>query len=170
MISLSACILILNLLNIIIIVFVSHLKCCCIFFVILNFFSTANKIANIFCRYLEFEERNAELPINFSDINNLPPLDHYGYLIPEGKYPQILWWGGWNHGHSKHITCDYGSCDITRNKSELLNPLTRGIIIYGTYYKIENYPLPRLPHHEWSLFHEESPFTNWRLSFDTMIW
>ena len=43
-------------------------------------------------------------------------------------------------------------------------------MFYGTDYNAADLPLPRQPHHEWGLLHEESPKNNYLLSHnETMI-
>ncbi len=37
-------------------------------------------------------------------------------------------------------------------------------MFYGTEFKSWDLPLPRLPHHEWALLHEESPQNNYLMS------
>ncbi|XP_070545104.1 alpha-(1,3)-fucosyltransferase 11-like [Ptychodera flava] len=82
--------------------------------------------------------------------------------------PIVLWWTGslFPHfqGDSATINCGRGSCLATKDKGKLQNPMTRGIIFYGTDFRADESPLPRQPHHEWALLHEESPMNNYILS------
>lgn len=108
---------------------------------------------------------------HFKDINNLPPLNDPLYLIPDGQHPQVIWWYPDIYMHRDHnkIQCPLGTCSVTNDQNELKNPLTRGFIFYGTSFRADELPLPRLPHHEWALFHEESPKNNWIFSSDVGI-
>ncbi|PVD39373.1 hypothetical protein C0Q70_02003 [Pomacea canaliculata] len=42
-------------------------------------------------------------------------------------------------------------------------------VFYGTDLKISDLPLPRQPHHEWAVLHEESPKNNILFSFQDML-
>ncbi|XP_002733111.1 GDP-fucose protein O-fucosyltransferase 4-like [Saccoglossus kowalevskii] len=88
-------------------------------------------------------------------------------------YPIVLWWTEkiFPHfqGDTDVINCPKGSCVTTTNKKLLTNPRTRGILFYGTDFRAYEAPLPRMPQHEWALFHEESPMNNYILSHNTMI-
>ncbi|XP_047130813.1 alpha-(1,3)-fucosyltransferase 11 isoform X2 [Hydra vulgaris] len=118
-------------------------------------YSLNENIPNGFC--LIKEECDREDYSN--DFKTLPPLNHQTYLIKENEFPQVLWWYPdiYPHYLEKKIHCKLGSCLITKDRKQLTNRLTRGIIFYGTLFDGRDLPLPRLPHHEWALIHEESP-------------
>lgn len=42
-------------------------------------------------------------------------------------------------------------------------------MFYGTIFKYYDLPLPRKPHHEWALLHEESPMNNFLFSFEEVM-
>ena len=42
-------------------------------------------------------------------------------------------------------------------------------LFYGTDTELHDLPLPRLPHHQWALMHEESPKNNWAFSSERMM-
>lgn len=42
-------------------------------------------------------------------------------------------------------------------------------MFYGTTFKYYDLPLPRKPHHEWALVHEESPMNNFLFSFEEVM-
>ncbi|EMP32741.1 Alpha-(1,3)-fucosyltransferase 10 [Chelonia mydas] len=41
--------------------------------------------------------------------------------------------------------------------------MTKAFLFYGTDFNIDSLPLPRKRHHDWALFHEESPKNNYKL-------
>ena len=116
-----------------------------------------------------FKADNHAADINKAIIND-PQLDDPFYLIPVDQRPQILWWYDNIFPHtSNDIQCSLGSCTVTKDRNELKNPLTRGIIFYGSSFMANDLPLPRLPYHEWGIFHEESPKNNWMFSSELGI-
>ena len=79
----------------------------------------------------------------------------------ETRYPILLWWTPFT-GHSRIIReCGMGMCLFTHSRTEFNNSLTEGFLFYGTALEWTDLPLPRQPHHLWSLLHEESPKNNW---------
>ena len=42
-------------------------------------------------------------------------------------------------------------------------------MFYGTTFTYEDLPLPRKPHHEWALLHDESPTNNFLFSFEEVM-
>ncbi|XP_077999719.1 GDP-fucose protein O-fucosyltransferase 4-like [Glandiceps talaboti] len=92
----------------------------------------------------------------------------------KSSMPILLWWTEklFPHfeGDTAVVHCSNGAtCLATNNKEKLQNPLTRGIIFYGTDFRAYEAPLPRRPHHEWALLHEESPMNNYVLSHKPVI-
>lgn len=47
--------------------------------------------------------------------------------------------------------------------------LLQVFMFYGTDFKYFDLPLPRKPHHEWALLHEESPKNNYLFSFEEVM-
>ncbi|CAH1795240.1 unnamed protein product [Owenia fusiformis] len=94
------------------------------------------------------------------DPNTLPS------TVRKFDKPLILWWypGLFPHQDYTTIECSVGQCRTTNNRHHLQDPKTRGVILYGTDFAIEDLPLPRLPQHEWALIHEESPMNNHMLT------
>lgn len=85
----------------------------------------------------------------------------------------ILWWTGRLRDHInglQRLTCPESKCYITTDRSKYLtSKRIRGFIFYGSDIELSDMPLPRLPHHEWALLHEESPFNNYALVHGQMI-
>lgn len=107
-------------------------------------------------------------------VNNHPPLNDKCYVIKEGEKPIVLWWYGdsvYPHqdGSTTDIQCNVGTCTVSQNRDLFKSPLTRGFVFYGTSFLADDLPLPRLPHHEWGLIHEESPKNNWIFSHELGI-
>ena len=81
------------------------------------------------------------------------------YLDPENetRYPIFVWWMPFT-GYTRIVhQCKLGSCLFTHSRTELDNPLTQGIMFYGSRINWKDLPLPRNPNHLWCLLHEESP-------------
>ena len=90
---------------------------------------------------------------------------------PTKNIPIILWWTGrlsQVDGVSE-VRCPKALCYSTKNRSYIEDPRTRAFYFYGSDFKPDDLPLPRMPHHEWALLHEESPFNNYILSHGAMI-
>lgn len=85
--------------------------------------------------------------------------------------PLILWWTGrlfTGFDDVKEVNCgDEAVCYSSANRS--YGAVARAFYFYGTDLDPEDLPLPRLPHHEWALIHEESPMNNYILSHGPMI-
>ncbi len=81
------------------------------------------------------------------------------YLDPENetRYPILVWWMPFT-GYRRIVhNCKLGSCLFTHSRTELDNPLTEGIMFYGSRINWMDLPLPRNPDILWNLIHEESP-------------
>ncbi|XP_078576986.1 GDP-fucose protein O-fucosyltransferase 4-like [Branchiostoma floridae x Branchiostoma japonicum] len=90
------------------------------------------------------------------------------------QLPVIIWWTKslfphFTGNNKATIHCDVGSCVTTTIKKMKNDPNTRGFIFYGTEFRPYETPLPRQPHHEWALLHEESPMNNFILSHQPML-
>lgn len=110
----------------------------------------------------------AETPVVFKEKS----YDNELFDTRGGKMPRILWWHDHIYPHSndqKEVSCPYGTCLISKDRQTIKDDLTRGIIFYGTSFENNDLPLPRLPYHEWALFHEESPKNNWMFSTELGI-
>ncbi|KAI8520999.1 Alpha-(1,3)-fucosyltransferase 11 [Branchiostoma belcheri] len=103
---------------------------------------------------------------------------NYGFSAEYFRYnysetPVIIWWTKalFPHfnGNTATIHCDLGTCISTTDKKKKRDPATRGFIFYGTDFRAHETPLPRQPHHEWALLHEESPMNNYILSHQPML-
>ena len=85
--------------------------------------------------------------------SDAPPLPDHVVVVSPG------------HFSPTRFDCDWGRCEVA-NLSALHHPLTRGVIWYGP--EVSNRdpapPVPRLPHHRWVLYNDESPCTyDWML-------
>ncbi|XP_051973844.1 alpha-(1,3)-fucosyltransferase 10 [Xyrauchen texanus] len=92
--------------------------------------------------------------------------------IPRGsavKYPVIVWWSPLTGELGRIAECGHNRCFFTVNKSYHSHPLTQAFLFYGTDFSIESLPLPRSKHHQWALFHEESPKNNYKLFHEMLI-
>ena len=101
---------------------------------------------------LNIEEHPGEM------IREFEPLEIV-YLDPENetRYPILVWWIPFT-GYKRIVhKCKLGSCLFTHSRTELDNPLTEGIMFYGSRINWKDLPLPRNPSHLWNLIHEESP-------------
>lgn len=87
------------------------------------------------------------------------------------KLPVIVWWSGSLNVYDKprEIKCGGVSCYSTRNRTWLSSEQTKSVFFYGTELDPEDLPLPKMPHHEWALLHEESPMNNYMLVHGPMI-
>ncbi|XP_062607932.1 alpha-(1,3)-fucosyltransferase 10-like [Saccostrea cucullata] len=92
---------------------------------------------------------------------------HSGEL--EMADPIILWWTDGDDQKDIYRKCGDVTCFITGNRSYTRNPLTKVFMFYGTSFQYADLPLPREPHHEWALLHEESPKNNYLFSFEEVM-
>ena len=96
-----------------------------------------------------------------------PPIIHQNDVIQDGGKPTIIWWRSdsfYPHEKSEIIQCPRGQCHVTNDPTYQHAESTRAFVFYGTSFRANDLPLPRLSKHEWALFHEESPKNNWLLS------
>ncbi|XP_070544298.1 alpha-(1,3)-fucosyltransferase 10-like, partial [Ptychodera flava] len=80
------------------------------------------------------------------------------------KVPIILWWTGFTGERGKVKTCGEDKCFFTVDRHFQHHPRTKVFMYYGTDVRSLDLPLPRKPHHEWALLHEESPKNNYKLT------
>ena len=103
----------------------------------------------------------------------MPSLSDPSYVMGnKEEYPVITWWANDFYPHDESdfiLQCPLGKCHVTDTREYHSTNLTatttsRAYVFYGTLFRADDLPLPRLPHHEWALVHEESPKNNWILS------
>ncbi|EDO49643.1 predicted protein [Nematostella vectensis] len=73
--------------------------------------------------------------------------------------PIMVWWTHFTGGNNIK-RCSKGECYVTEARSFQTHPRTKLFLFYGTSFRADSLPLPRLGHHEWALLHEESPKNN----------
>lgn len=108
-----------------------------------------------------------------------PPIREKIYVPPAPENtqldkPTILWWTEALYPHHERglkaeIKCGQSTCLSTVHKNLISDPMTRGVMFYGTDVRSYEMPLPRKPWHEWALLHEESPQNNYLLTHAAMI-
>lgn len=84
--------------------------------------------------------------------------------------PVVLWWTphtGWRDGQRRK--CPAGVCFFTENRSYYNFSKTEAFIFYGTDFRLEDLPLPRMALHQWALAHEESPKNNAMFSYGKLM-
>uniref|UniRef100_A0A8C2UKA7 Fucosyltransferase n=1 Tax=Chinchilla lanigera TaxID=34839 RepID=A0A8C2UKA7_CHILA len=86
-----------------------------------------------------------------------------------GGYPIMLWWSPLTGETGRLGQCGMDACFFTINRTYLHHPRTKAFLFYGTDFNIESLPLPRKAHHDWALFHEESPKNNYKLFHEQVI-
>ncbi|KAF5901927.1 alpha-(1,3)-fucosyltransferase 10, partial [Clarias magur] len=87
----------------------------------------------------------------------------------KGPYPIIVWWSPLTGELGRLAECGLNKCFFTINKSYHSHPSAQAFLFYGTDFRIESLPLPRKQHHQWALFHEESPKNNYKLFHKPII-
>ncbi|XP_002740012.1 GDP-fucose protein O-fucosyltransferase 3-like [Saccoglossus kowalevskii] len=80
------------------------------------------------------------------------------------QFPILLWWTGFTGERGRVKTCGLDKCFFTVDRHYSEHPKTKVFMFYGTDFKSNDLPLPRQPHHEWALLHEESPKNNYKLT------
>ncbi|XP_020863970.1 GDP-fucose protein O-fucosyltransferase 3 isoform X2 [Phascolarctos cinereus] len=85
------------------------------------------------------------------------------------SYPIMLWWSPLTGETGRLGHCGADTCFFTINRSYQHHHLTKAFLFYGTDFSIDSLPLPRKAHHDWALFHEESPKNNYRLFHEPVI-
>ena len=106
-----------------------------------------------------------------SSFMDSPPFQHVSPRSLDDDIPMILWWTGrlFMSGGIKQLRCPSSVCYSTGDRRYKDDPRLYGLYFYGTDLDPEDMPVPRKPHHEWALFHEESPMNNYMLVHDTML-
>ncbi|XP_021549918.1 alpha-(1,3)-fucosyltransferase 10 [Neomonachus schauinslandi] len=85
------------------------------------------------------------------------------------SYPIMLWWSPLTGETGRLGQCGTDACFFTINRTFLHHPMTKAFLFYGTDFNIDSLPLPRKAHHDWALFHEESPKNNYKLFHKPVI-
>ncbi|XP_058381166.1 alpha-(1,3)-fucosyltransferase 10 isoform X2 [Diceros bicornis minor] len=85
------------------------------------------------------------------------------------SYPIMLWWSPLTGEKARLGQCGADACFFTINRSFLHHRMTKALLFYGTDFNIDSLPLPRKAHHDWALFHEESPKNNYKLFHKPVI-
>lgn len=80
------------------------------------------------------------------------------------KHPIIMWWSKFTGQKYDERVCGDVTCVFTEDRHYKNHPNTKVFMFYGSDFSINDLPLPRKPHHEWGLFHEESPKNNYLFS------
>ncbi|XP_064653298.1 alpha-(1,3)-fucosyltransferase 10-like isoform X2 [Lineus longissimus] len=75
-------------------------------------------------------------------------------------HPIIIWWTPFTGEPGRVKKCGDVSCFFTVKRKYAAHKKTKAFMFYGTDFKAHDLPLPREPHHEWGLLHEESPKNN----------
>lgn len=121
---------------------------------------------------LSFEPYNPG--VNSFDEGAFSDSSLFKYVKPNSSdddIPIIIWWTGrlFLGDGLKLLQCPDSVCYSTSDRSLVNDPRTRGFYFYGTDLDPEDMPLPRKPHHEWALYHEESPMNNYMLVHNAML-
>ncbi|XP_004696258.1 alpha-(1,3)-fucosyltransferase 10 isoform X2 [Echinops telfairi] len=85
------------------------------------------------------------------------------------SHPVMLWWSPLTGETGRLGQCGADACFFTINRTYLHHPMTKAFLFYGTDFNIDSLPLPRRAHHDWGLFHEESPKNNYKLFHQPVI-
>ncbi|MXQ84187.1 hypothetical protein E5288_WYG014208 [Bos mutus] len=84
-------------------------------------------------------------------------------------FPIMLWWSPLTGETGRLGQCGADACFFTINRTYLHHHRTKAFLFYGTDFSIDSLPLPRKAHHDWALFHEESPKNNYKLFHQPVI-
>uniref|UniRef100_A0A8B9QEK5 GDP-fucose protein O-fucosyltransferase n=1 Tax=Apteryx owenii TaxID=8824 RepID=A0A8B9QEK5_APTOW len=84
-------------------------------------------------------------------------------------YPILLWWSPLTGETARLGQCGEDVCFFTVNRTYQHHQMTRAFLFYGTDFSVDSLPLPRKGHHDWALFHEESPKNNYKLFHEPTI-
>ncbi|XP_062985200.1 alpha-(1,3)-fucosyltransferase 10 [Elgaria multicarinata webbii] len=84
-------------------------------------------------------------------------------ILSKDGHPILLWWSPLTGETGRLGQCGQNACFFTINRTYQHNPMTKAFLFYGTDFSIDGLPLPRKDHHDWALFHEESPKNNYKL-------
>ena len=112
--------------------------------------------------------------VNMFDDHIFSASSTFNYEDPsriDEDIPIIIWWTErlFLGDGIKLLNCPDSVCYSTSDRTLIDDPRTRGFYFYGTDLDPEDMPLPRKPHHEWALYHEESPMNNYMLVHNAML-
>ncbi|XP_025905757.1 alpha-(1,3)-fucosyltransferase 10 [Nothoprocta perdicaria] len=85
------------------------------------------------------------------------------------RHPILLWWSPLTGETGRLGQCGEDVCFFTINRTYQHHQMTRAFLFYGTDFSVDSLPLPRKNHHDWALFHEESPKNNYKLFHEPTI-
>ncbi|GFN94943.1 alpha-(1,3)-fucosyltransferase 10 [Plakobranchus ocellatus] len=94
----------------------------------------------------------------YKSLKNVDPTD-----------PIIMWWTEFTRESGKARLCGDKRCFFTNNRSYKDHKNMKAFLFYGTDFSPKDLPLPREKHHEWALFHEESPKNNYLLCHEAAL-
>ncbi|KAI4529610.1 hypothetical protein MG293_020288 [Ovis ammon polii] len=97
-----------------------------------------------------------------------PTLNRKKTLAADG-FPIMLWWSPLTGETGRLGQCGADACFFTINRTYIHHHRTKAFLFYGTDFSIDSLPLPRKAHHDWALFHEESPKNNYKLFHQPVI-
>ncbi|XP_062607946.1 alpha-(1,3)-fucosyltransferase 10-like [Saccostrea cucullata] len=106
---------------------------------------------------------------HYDDPEDLNPDEEKKKSEEKITEPIILWWTPFTGEPGRYKKCGNVKCYFTVNRHYRNNPQTKVFMFYGTDFKYFDLPLPRKPHHEWALLHEESPKNNFLFSFEEVM-
>ncbi|XP_060093060.1 alpha-(1,3)-fucosyltransferase 10 [Heteronotia binoei] len=84
-------------------------------------------------------------------------------IMDKDSHPILVWWSPLTGETGRLGQCGQDACFFTINRTYQYNPITKAFLFYGTDFNTDALPLPRKDHHDWALFHEESPKNNYKL-------
>ncbi|XP_048186330.1 alpha-(1,3)-fucosyltransferase 10 isoform X2 [Perognathus longimembris pacificus] len=90
-------------------------------------------------------------------------------MLEVKSYPIMLWWSPLTGETGRLGQCGADKCFFTINRTSQHHPMTKAFLFYGTDFNVDSLPLPREAHHDWALFHEESPKNNYKLFHKPVI-
>ncbi|KAK3091428.1 hypothetical protein FSP39_019817 [Pinctada imbricata] len=128
--------------------------------------------------YSYIEEMNDGVPMQYifenedeEDIarRQISPEEEKQKIKEKIDDPIIIWWTGFTGERGRVKQCGKDQCFFTVNRHYRNHPKTKVFIFYGTDLKAHDLPIPREPHHEWGLLHEESPKNNYLFSHSDLV-
>lgn len=121
-------------------------------------------ITMMFVGYTMFTgETYANYDFSESDFKDVHDSDDAA-LHEKVLYPILLWWTPFTGDPGTARKCGQNMCFFTVDKHYYRHPQTKVLLFYGSDVNIKQLPIPREPHHEWALMHEESPKNNYILT------
>ncbi|XP_045211550.2 alpha-(1,3)-fucosyltransferase 10-like [Mercenaria mercenaria] len=106
-----------------------------------------------------YEDKDNTLP-DFKDAHD----DDSSALREHISDPVILWWTPFTGDPGTYRKCGENMCFFTVDRHYYRHKQTKVLMFYGTDINVKDLPLPREPHHEWALMHEESPKNDYILT------